>query len=705
MRMRHARPLILAFSITTVLAACQQAQTPAADPAPATADKPAPATAAIDPKALKTPMIAFNPADLDPAVPACTDLNAYVNGKWLAANPVPADRTTWGSFEILGERSLELQQKIAEAAAARTDATGIEKLVGDFYASGLDEKAINAAGAKPLEPFFARIAAIDSPAAVAAYVRDAYAQGRGVLFSFGGNADYKNSEMVIAYAGQGGLSLPERAYYLEDREDYQKARTAFVEHVKKMLELSGVDAASAATQAEAVMALETRLAKASLPRVELRDPAKRYQPATLAEADALTPNFSWTALFDAVGVEQPQMFSLSMRDFFTEMDKMLVDVPVSTWQAYLRFHEIDNAAPYLSDAFADQNFAFYSQALRGQAEQQPRWKRVLNALNGLAGETLGQLYVDIAFPPESKAKMEQLVGNLSQALKHRLENLEWMGDETKVKALEKWSTFTPKIGYPDKWRDWTGLTFTRDSYADNIVAAIAFNARYRYSKIGKAVDRDEWYMPPQTVNAYYNSTRNEIVFPAGILQPPFFDPKADDALNYGGIVAVIGHEMLHGYDDQGSKFDAKGNFDNWWTDADRAGFEQRTAKLGAQFDAYESIDGIHVNGKLTMGENIADLGGLAVAYDAMKRAQGEGYTDPKIDGFTQDQRFFLNWATVWRRNFTPSELKVRLTTDSHAPANFRAIGAPSNLPSFAAAFDCKAGDPMVRPDDVRVVIW
>ncbi|ANB18001.1 M13 family metallopeptidase [Dokdonella koreensis] len=705
MNPRIVKPLVLAVSIGTVLAACQKAETPA-PAAPAEAPKPAAAaTPAIDLATLKTPVIAFKPSDLDASTSACTDLNAYVNGTWLAANPVPSDRTTWGSFEALSERSLELQQQIADAALARADANGVEKLVGDFYAAGLNAEAINSAGIAPIQPLLDKIAAIDTPAAVTAYVREAYAQGRGMLFSFGGNADYKNSEMVIAYAGQGGLSLPERAYYLEDREDYQKARTAFVDHVKKTLTLAGIDAAAAATQADAVLALETRLAKASLPRVELRDPAKRYQPTTLEQADALTPNFSWTALFDAVGVEKPSMFSLAMQGFFTEVNTMLADTPVETWQAYLRFHEIDSAAPYLGDALADQNFAFYSQALRGQAEQQPRWKRVLNTLNGSIGEALGQLYVKVAFPPESKTKMEQLVGNLSTALKHRLENLTWMGDQTKVKALEKWASFTPKIGYPDKWRDWTGLSFSRDSYAGNVLAATAFNARYRFSKIGKPVDRAEWFMSPQTVNAYYNSTRNEIVFPAGILQPPFFDPKADDALNYGGIVAVIGHEMIHGYDDQGSKFDAKGNFDNWWTDADRAGFEQRTAKLGAQFDAYESIDGIHVNGKLTMGENIADLGGLSVAYDAMKRAQGEGFSDPKIDGFTQDQRFFFNWATVWRRNFTPAELKVRLTTDSHAPANFRAIGAPSNLPTFAAAFDCKAGDAMVRPDDVRVVIW
>ena len=702
------KPLVLALASALFLSACQPAATSgeSTDSTAATpATTPAPAAPVLDLAAVRTQVVRFQASDLDPAVNACDDFNAHVNGKWLAANPVPSDRTTWGSFETLSERSLEIQRILAEAAAANADATGVAKLVGDFYASAMDEAAIERAGATPLEPILSRVAMLESKVDVANYVRDAYANGRGVLFSFYGNADYRDSNQVIAYAGQGGLSLPERAYYLEDRADYASARDALRAHATALFTLVGDDAEVAAQQADAVMRFETRLATASTPRVELRDPAKRYVPTTLAEADALTPNLSWTAFFDAVGVARPEMFSLAMPDFFREVNTMLDEVPVAEWRAYLRFHEIDNAAPYLSEAFAQQSFAFYSQALRGQAEQTPRWKRMLDALNGSVGEAFGQIYVDATFPPESKTKMEALVENLSQALKLRIEGLEWMGDETKQKALEKWATFTPKIGYPDKWRDWSGLEFDRDNFAGNVLAARAFNMRHNYSKIGKPVDKSEWFMPPQTVNAYYNSTRNEIVFPAGILQPPFFDPKADDALNYGGIVAVIGHEMIHGYDDQGSKFDAHGNFHNWWTDADRAGFEARTARLVEQFNGYESIDGIHVNGTLTLGENIADLGGLSVAYDAMKAAQGDGFTDPMIDGLTQEQRFFMNWGTVWRRNFTDGELKVRLNTDSHAPAPFRAIGAPSNMDSFAAAFDCKAGDAMVRPDEVKVVIW
>jgi len=697
-------PLALAMASVLALTACQPAPQGAQDAPPAPAQAPA-APAGFDLSRIKTPVVRFQGADLDAAVPACGDFNAHVNGKWLAANPVPGDRTTWGSFESLAERSMEIQRTLAEEAAAGAGGEAVARLVGDFYASGMDEAAIERAGIAPLGEILARVDAISDSAGVAAYLREAAAQGRLSLFSFYGNADYRDSTQVIAYAGQGGLSLPERAYYLEDREDFAKAREALRSHAQALFTLAGDDAAVAAERAAAVVQFETRLAKASTPRVELRDPAKRYVPTTLAEADALTPNFSWTAFFDAIGVVRPEKFSLAMPDFFREVNLMLAEVPMAEWRSYLRYHEIDAAAPYLSQAFAEEDFSFYNKALRGQAEQAPRWKRVLDATNEAVGEALGQLYVDAVFPAESKTKMETMVANLGKALKARIETLEWMGDETKQRALEKWASFTPKIGYPDRWRDWSGLTLDRGDFAGNVLAARAFNARYMFDKIGKPVDKAQWFMTPQTVNAYYNASQNEIVFPAGILQPPFFDPAADDALNYGGIMAVIGHEMIHGYDDQGSKFDAKGNFNNWWTDADRSGFEARTGKLVQQFDDYVSIDGIHVNGTLTLGENIADLGGLSSAYDAMKAAQGEGYTDPMIDGLSQDQRFFMNWATVWRRSFTPGELKVRLNTDPHAPAPFRAIGAPSNLSSFAQAFGCKAGDAMVRPDDVKVVIW
>jgi len=697
MNVRNLVPLGLTIAIAASLAACGKNETAPA----ASAD----AKPAFDLSQIKTPLISLNSADLDPAIPACTDLNGFVNSKWLKANPVPGDQTTWGSFEILRERSLEVQHALVQqAAASQAKAGSVEAKIGDIWKTGNDEAKIEAAGLAPLQPQLDKITALNDTAAITRYLRDSQAEGKGVLFSLFANADYKDSANVIAYVGQGGLGLPEKGYYFDDAQ--AKIRDAYVAYIAQVLTLSGVDAAQAAEQAKAVMAFETRLAKASMSRIEMRDPAKRYNPLSAAEADKLTPNFSWTALFETLKVPAAQKFSLAQPGFFGEMDKMLADVPASTWQAYLRFHTIDDASPYLSSQFEKANFDFYGTTLRGQKEMQPRWKRVLESVNGGMGEALGQLYVDAVFPAESKVAMQHLVENLSQALKARLEQLPWMGEETRKKALEKWASFTPKIGYPDKWRDWAGLQTNGDSYLGNMQAARAFNYRYMLDKIGKPVDKTEWGMTPQTVNAYYNATKNEIVFPAAILQAPFFDAKADPALNYGGIGAVIGHEMMHGYDDSGSQFAANGNFDNWWTDADRKAFTQRTDQLVAQFDGYESVPGVFVKGKLTLGENIGDLGGLTVAYDALQMALKE---DPKanveVDGHSQDQRFFMNWATVWRRNFTDGELRVRLNTDPHAPANFRANGAPSNMPSYAAAFQCKAGDAMVRADDKRVVIW
>ncbi|MFG6067125.1 M13 family metallopeptidase [Stenotrophomonas indicatrix] len=696
MNVRNLVPLGLTIAIAASLAACGKNETaPAADAA-----KPA-----FDQSQIKTALISLNSADLDPSIAACTDLNGFVNSKWLKANPVPGDQTTWGSFEILRERSLEVQHALVQqAAASQAKAGSVEAKIGDIWKTGNDEAKIEAAGLAPLQPTLDKIGALNDTAAITQYLRDSQAQGQGVLFSLFANADYKDSANVIAYVGQGGLGLPEKGYYFDDAQ--AKIRDAYVAYIAQVLTLSGVDAALAAEQAKAVMAFETRLAKASMSRIEMRDPAKRYNPLSAADADKLTPNFSWTALFDTLKVPAAQKFSLAQPGFFSEMDKMLADVPAATWQSYLRFHTIDDASPYLSSQFEKANFEFYGKTLRGQQEMQPRWKRVLESVNGGMGEALGQLYVDAVFPAESKEAMQHLVQNLSVALKARLEQLPWMGEETRKKALEKWASFTPKIGYPDKWREWTGLQTNGDSYLGNMQAARAFNYRYMLDKVGKPVDKTEWGMTPQTVNAYYNATKNEIVFPAAILQAPFFDAKADPALNYGGIGAVIGHEMMHGYDDSGSQFAANGNFDNWWTDSDRKAFTERTDQLVAQFDGYESVPGVFVKGKLTLGENIGDLGGLTVAYDALQMALKENpKANVEVDGHSQDQRFFMNWATVWRRNFTDGELRVRLNTDPHAPANFRANGAPSNMPSYAAAFQCKAGDAMVRADDKRVVIW
>ena len=699
MTLSRFKPLGLALAVSVALAACQKTDAP-----DATVAAPAePAAPAVDLSTLKTQSIAFTAADVDPEISACVDLGAHVNGKWLAANPVPADRTTWGSFEVLGERSLEIQHALVQNLAKQDGATGTAKLIGDVWATGMDEATIEAAGITPIQPLLDEIAALQTQEQIAQYLRESNAEGRGFVFGFGPSPDFKNPELNIAYASQAGIGLPDRDYYFDDQ--YAEIRAKYQQHIANILMLAGADEATAKQQAADVMAFETRLAKVSLSNKELsRDVEKYYNPVTLAEADAVSPNFPWTTFFESQGLAAPEMFSLAQPDFHEEVSVMLEDVPAATWQAYLRYQTVDSAAPFLSSAFAQENFDFYNKTLRGQQEMQPRWKRVLNTINGQMGEALGEEYVEVAFSPEAKARMEQLVANLGEALKARLEKLDWMGDDTKAKALEKWASFTPKIGYPDKWRPWDGLSTSRDSYIENVLAANEFNYKWNLGKIGQPVDKTEWGMSPQTVNAYYNPLQNEIVFPAAILQPPFFDANADDPLNYGGIGAVIGHEMIHGYDDQGSRFGPTGNFENWWTETDSKGFSDLTGKLVNQFNGYEAAEGKFVNGKLTLGENIADLGGLAVAYDAMKKATGDS-EDPMTEGMTRDQRFFANWATVWRRNFTDEELNVRLATDPHAPANFRAMGAPSNLPAFAAAYECEAGDAMVRGGDDQVVIW
>jgi putative endopeptidase len=663
---------------------------------------PAAARFALDESALPAP-VRFTRATIDDGTPACADLAGHVNRRWLAENPLPGDRTTWGAFEVLDERSKAVQRQLVEQAAAVADADGVVKIVGDLWATGMDEAAIEARGLAPLQSRLSAIDALQDGAAIAAFLRASHARGEAFVFDFSAEPDFKDSSMNIAYATQGGLGLPDRGYYFD--EDKKAKLLAYGEHVERVLVLSGVAAEAAKAQAQDVIAFETRLAKVSKSSEELsRDVALYYHPVTVAAADALTPGFAWSAYFDAVGVARPAQFSLAMPDFHAEVAKMLGDVPAATWRAYLRFHTVDGLSPFLSKAFVDENFRFYRAVMRGQKEIQPRFKRVLDVVNRQVGEALGQLYVQVAFPASSKARMQELVGNLSTALKGRIEKLEWMGPETKAKALAKWASFTPKIGYPDKWREWTGLVTSRSSYVENVLAAVAFNQAWELAKIGKPVDRTEWGMPPQTVNAYYNPQANEIVFPAAILQPPFFDAAADDAVNYGGIGAVIGHEMIHGYDDQGSRFGPTGNFEVWWTADDAKRFEEKTAKLVEQFAAYEALPGQKVNGALTLGENIADLGGIAVAFDALKAATA-GKADPMLEGLSQEQRFFYGWGTVWRRKFTDDELKVRLTTDPHAPANFRAIGPPSNMPSFAHAFGCKAGDAMVRDDARRIAIW
>ncbi|MDP2480541.1 MAG: M13-type metalloendopeptidase [Candidatus Palauibacterales bacterium] len=653
----------------------------------------------------------FDVSLLDTTVSACTDFNGFVNLKWIKANPIPADRSSWGAFAELGEKSLDEQHQIVEAADQKADQAesgSIEQKIGWLYRSGMDTAAIDRAGYDPIKPALASIEALKSSKDLVSWLDDAYAKGQGQLFRFGARADYHDARTQIGYAFQGGLGLPTPDYYT--KAEYEDIRDAYVEHIAKMLELTGVSADQASKEAGEVMAFETDLARHSLSRVELRKPANQYHFVSVAEANKVTPHFDWGAFFKAQGVDPGKGFSLSQPKFFAGFDSLLADAPIGQWKAYLAFHTIDAAAPYLSTPFQAEDFAFSGTTLRGQPQQQPRWKRVLGTVNRSMGMGLGQLYVARYFPPEAKARAQQLVTNVRDALKARIENLDWMSEATKTRALEKWQKFLPKIGYPDKWRDWSGLEVKPDDYFANVVAARKFNYDYNIKKIGQPTDRHEWGMTPQTVNAYYSPTTNTINFPAAILQPPFFYAHGDDAVNYGGIGAVIGHESSHGFDDQGSQFDGNGNNENWWTKADRKKFDARTARLVKQFDGYVPLKDhpdTHVNGQLTLGENIADLGGLNVAYDALQAAleKNPAEASKKIQGYTEDQRFFLAWARVWRGETREKAELVSLNTNPHSPAKFRAIGAPSDMPAFAEAFSCKAGDPMVRSGEEQVKIW
>jgi putative endopeptidase len=686
------RSLSIGAAVLMALAGCQKAPEPKAEAAPAFK---------LDEAQLIQP-IRFGAGDLDASKNACTDLAAYANDKWLAVNPIPADQVRWGAFNVLRERSLQVQKQLAEQIAAKPAPAGIEKIIADIWATGIDEKKRNADGIAPLNSRLEEIAALKDGAGIADYLRKVSARGENPLFGFGSLADFKDSAMQMAYAVQGGTSLPDKTYYFD--ADKKAIREAFVTHVAKVLELSGVPAADAAAQAKQVMAFETRLAKASKSQEDIsRDFSLYYNPLTLAEADKLTPNFPWSAFVAAQPVAKLEKISLSVPSFHQEVSRMLKDVPVAEWQGYLRFHVVDGASPYLGDALVQEQFNFYSKTLSGQKEMKALWKRVLGQLEGAAGEAMGQVYVQVAFPPEARDRMQKLVDNLREALKVRIENLAWMSPATKVKALEKWSGFTSKVGYPEKWRDWSGLATSRDSYFENMIKAGEFNYRYDLSKVGKPTDKAEWGMTPQTVNASYNPLNNDITFPAAILQPPFFDPKADDAINYGSIGAVIGHELTHGYDDQGARFGPTGNFEQWWTPEDAKKFAALTGALVKQYSGYTLMDN-KVNGKLTLGENIADLGGINIAYDALQRASKD-VADPKVDGLTRDQRFFLGFASVWRDQIRPEALKVQLASDPHSPGRVRANGVPTNVPAFAAAFGCKAGDAMVNAEEKRVVIW
>jgi putative endopeptidase len=645
----------------------------------------------------------FDLTRMDNSSEACTDFFQYANGTWLKDTEIPPAYSRWGTFNILAENNRDILRSVLdEAAKIKADKGSDTQLIGDFYSSCNDEAAIEAAGITPLKPYFAEINRIKTTQDLTKQMALMHNAGVGVLFGFGGGPDIKNSSMVIANTGQGGLSLPNRDYYLNGDPKSQEIRQKFREYMIGMFKLLGDSEETARSNAQVIQQIQTKLAYASKAPVELRNPENRYNKMTLDAAKQIMPNFDWNLYLQTRGVPPITEINIGQPDFFKEVSTMLKSVSISEWKTYLRWMLINDAAPVLSKSFEEANFDFYSKYLSGTKEQQPRWRRCVAATDGNVGEALGQEYVKKAFKPEAKARMDELISNLFVAMQERIDGLEWMSDTTKKEAQTKLSTFKRKIGYPDVLRGYKGLDIARNSYFENSLKSGEFQIKRNLLDIGKPTDRTRWGMTPPTVNAYYSPVLNEIVFPAGILQPPFFNFSADDAINYGAIGGVIGHEISHGFDDQGSKFDAEGNNKSWWTAEDRSRFDERTACVVKQFDEYEVQPGVFMNGKLTLGENIGDLGGLLVAYTAFQNSL-EGKSRPdKIDGFTPEQRFFLGWAQVWAGKSTTEAEALQVKTDPHALARWRVNGPLSNMPQFAAAFNCDQGKPMVKKDFCQI---
>ncbi len=651
-----------------------------------------------------SPTVCLAP-DMDASIRPGVDFYHYANGSWLKKTPIPNDKSRWGSFDELREENWKILKNILEeSAAAKSAAPGsIEQKTGDFFASAMDTLQIEKIGIEPLKPFFARINAIQDRDGLVREIGRLQTYYISPLFSFGVDTDEKDSDHMTFYLGQGGLGLPSREYYLED--SHAKIRSAYLEHMRNMFKLLGEAGPDAARHAQTVLALETDLAKVSRTRVQLRDPLANYNKMPLADAVKLAPTFPWKDYLDCNGLGRYREVILGQPEFFKAISQYLVQRPLEDWKIYLRWHVIMECAPYLNPAFEQEHFHFYATVLGGTKEMEPRWQRAARQTDEYLGEALGQLYVARYFSPEAKKRALELVTNIQNTFRLRLEHADWMSARTRSKALQKFAVFRVKIGYPDKWIDYSKLAINRGPYIENVLRARQFDFQRRLAKVGGPVDKTEWQMTPSTVNAYFNATGNEIVFPAGILQPPFFDPRADEAVNYGGIGAVIAHEITHGYDDQGRLYDAKGNLNVWWTLQDAKNFKARSHRLVEQFNKYEALPGVFVNGQFCLGENIADLGGVTVSYEALQRSLAGKPRPALIEGFTPEQRFFLSWAKVWRVNSRPEALKQQILVDPHAPGQFRAIGAPTNLEEFFQAFGIKEGDPLWRPPAERCKIW
>lgn len=643
--------------------------------------------------------------NLDTTAAPGTDFYQYASGGWMLNNPLTGEYARFGSFDKLAEENRKQLRGLIEEISSRPAANGsVEQKIGDLYNLAMDSVKLNNEGFSPIKADLDRIALLKNTAELSKLIPEFMMQGIDSYFAVYVDADPMNSSVYLTQTYQSGISLGEREYYLDNDAHTTEIRNKYKSHVTKMFEMVGFSAAVANRNMESVLKIETRLAQAAYDQIKLRDPHANYNKMKVSELQKLVPSINWNTYLSTLGLNNISEISVSQRETLVEVGNIIANEPLAAQIAYLQWKLIDASASYLSDEISAQNFDFYGKTLSGKKEQSPRWKRAVTNVDNVLGEAVGQMYVKKYFPAEAKERMLKLVHNLQEALGERIQALEWMGDSTKVKAIEKLNTFHVKIGYPDKWRDYSGLEIVKDSYFDNIKRANKFEHAYRFARAGKEVDRDEWFMTPQTVNAYYNPSTNEICFPAGILQYPFFDMKADDAFNYGAIGVVIGHEMTHGFDDQGCQFDKDGNLKNWWTDEDKKQFDARAKVLADYFDAIEVAPGVKANGKFTLGENIADHGGLQISYQAFKKAT-KSQPLSMIDGFTPEQRFFLSYSNVWAGNIRPEEVLVLTKSDPHSLGKWRVNGALPHVDAWYEAFGITDNDSLFLKPENRVSIW